>query len=86
MATRNSRQQRYISHSIDLFQGGMDSDASPYMLPPGAATLGENVEFYRDNTLRSRRGWQAILPASKTGMFITHRLQGKVCWVYRQGN
>ncbi len=85
MATRQSVQPRIISHSIDLFTGGMDSDASPYMLQPGQAVLGENVEFYRDNTLRSRKGY-TLEPGGIpiTGSYTVQRLQGAVKYLYKQ--
>lgn len=60
MGTRQTNQRKYLSYSIDLFQGGVDSDASPYMLPPGLASVGENIEFYRDNTIRARRGLHKV--------------------------
>ena len=85
MGTRRTNQSRLLSYSVDLFQGGVDSDASPYMLPPGMAAVGENIEFYRDNTLRVRRGLTRLTPVSKTGMTLTHRLQGEVRTVLRQG-
>lgn len=85
MGSRQSIQPRIISHSIDLFTGGMDSDASPYMLPPGSAVLGENVEFYRDNTLRARQGYSLDATAAITGEFTVQRI-GTVNRIYRSGN
>lgn len=64
----------------------MDSDASPYTVPVGSATLGENVEFYRDNTIRARRGWAKLADANKMGMFLTHRINGQVLQVFRWNN
>lgn len=87
MASRQSIQPRIISHSVDMFAGGMDSDASPYTLQPGQAVLGENVEFYRDNTLRSRKGYAletASIPIN--GEFSVQRIQGTVKYLYRQGS
>lgn len=83
MATRQSVQPRTISHSIDLFTGGMDSDASPYRLQEGQAVLGENVEFYRDNTLRSRQGYLLDTAVNKTGQFITQRINGVIKRMYK---
>lgn len=82
MGDRRTNQSKYISHSVDLFVGGMDSDASPYMLQSGQAILGENIEFYRDNTIRSRMGYTAVVPASLTGSFRIQRIDGQVGYYY----
>lgn len=84
MATRQTVQPRILSHSIDLFTGGMDSDASPYRLQEGQAVLGENVEFYRDNTLRSRLGYTLDTAVNKSGQFITQRINGLIKRVYQE--
>lgn len=85
MATRQSVQQRILSHSVDLFLGGMDSDASPYMLQEGKASLGQNINFYRDNTLRSRMGYLLDTLATVNGQYVTQRISGLVKRVFRQG-
>ncbi len=84
MASRPGTQQRNILHSIDLFKGGMDSDASPYTLPEGSAVLGSNVEFYRDNTIRSRAGYTLESNTSKSGVYVTQRLPEGVYRLYRR--
>lgn len=88
MGTRQSIQPRIISHSIDLFNGGMDSDASPYTVPQGSAVLGENVEFYRDGTLRSRKGFTYNMDptGNLVNKFVTLRWRGSVSRIYRENN
>lgn len=49
------------------------------------AALSENVVFYRDGTIRSRKGYLLTNASPKTGMFVTHRLNGSVNTVYRNG-
>lgn len=78
MSTRQTVQQRIMSYSVDLFAGGMDSDASPYRTTDNMAILGENVEFYRDNTLRSRQGYTLSTPVDEEDNFITQRVGGTV--------
>jgi hypothetical protein len=85
MPSRQTIQPRTLSHSVDLFAGGMDSDASPYRVAEGQAVLGENIEFYRDNTLRSRKGYELKTPITQVGQFITQRLNGVIKNVYRDG-
>ena len=63
----------------------MDSSASPYMVPEGQAILGENVDFYRDNTLRARKGYTLGATAVKSGQFVTQRLNGVISKLYREG-
>lgn len=78
MATRQTVQPRIVNHTVDLFKGGMDSDASPYSVVEGQAVLGKNIEFYRDNTLRSRKGYVLDLMTKRIGSWITHRVGGQV--------
>lgn len=84
MATKQTVQPRTLSYSVDLFKGGMDSDASPYTIADGQAVLGENVDFYRDNTLRSRRGYELTANVNKDGQFITQRMNSEVRRFYRE--
>lgn len=84
MPSRQTNQSRIINHTVDLFQGGLDTDASPYRIAEGAATTARNVEFYRDNTLRSRLGYKLDTQAVKEGQFIVQRVNGIVSRFYKQ--
>jgi len=63
----------------------MDSSASPYTVPEGQAILGENVDFYRDNTLRARRGYTLGTSAFISGQFVTQRMNGVISKLFREG-